>query len=360
MLQRSFLACALVASALPATSAVSAQTRYSFTVIADSADGFDPAGFGCPAMGSEGNVAFKGVLEGVQGIFRGRGAALTVIAMDNGTFGFIGNNPSINSVGDVSFAANLDAGGEAILRGRGGPLTTIAQTDPGVFAFFGFDTSVNDAGVVAFKAELDNFDEGLFFGSGGPIATVYLASTSPFLGTDVGPALNNVGQIAFHEQLDNFTPGIFRSTGTTIVTIADARGFLADFPYPPGINDNGVVVFAATNDEGGQAVLIGSGGPVTRVADNRGPFASFDFGGPGINDANEVVFTATLDTGVQGIFTGPDPLLDRVIETGDTLAGAVVINLTSCREALNNRGQLAFRANLDDGRTVLVRANPAP
>ena len=34
-------------------------------------------------------------------------------------------------------------------------------------------------------------------------------------------------------------------------------------------------------------------------------------------------------------------------------------NVVACTEALNDNGQLAFVAQLDDGRTLVVRADPA-
>jgi hypothetical protein len=339
--------------------------KYKFVPIVDTrTDPFDSFGFGCPAINNVGEVAFRGRLQsGATGVFRSDGRALVTIVEDNfERFGFIGFHPSINDQGDVSFAANVRSGGEAILRGRGGPLTTIAQTEPGPFNFFGFDTSVDGQGNVAFKAELDrafNFDEGLFFGSGGPVTTVYLASTSPFQGTDVGPASNEVGQIAFHEDLDEGGSGIFVWTAGNFTTIATTAGPIGAFLRPPSLGDEGVVAFHALLDGGaGQAIMKGSGGPLTTVADTEGPFSFFGFNGPSVNSHGLVAFSASLDTGEQGLFVGPDPVRDRVIGTGDKLRGGVVTNVTFCREGLNNGGQLAFAARLDDGRSVIVRATP--
>jgi hypothetical protein len=251
------------------------------------------------------------------------------------------------------------------LRGRGGPLTTIAQTNPGPFNFFGFDTSVDGQGNVAFKAELDrafNFDEGLFFGSGGPTTTVYLASTSPFQGNDVGPASNEVGQIAFHEDRDEGGSGIFLWTAGHFTTVATDDGPISSFRSRPSLSDQGVVAFHASLDDGNEAILKGSGGPLTTVADTEGPFSFFGFNGPSVNAQGLVAFSASLDTGEQGLFTGPDPARDRVIGTGDRFQGGEVTSLTFCGEGLNNRGQLVFAAQLADARSairsVILRATP--
>jgi hypothetical protein len=331
---------------------------YVYTIVADSErDNFDPFDLGCPAINDAGVVAFRARRDGgVTGVFRGRGGALAVIALSSrNNFNFIGFHPSINNTGAVSFAANRSEG-ELIARGRGGPLTPIARTEPGIFEFFGFDTSVNDSGVVAFKAELDNFDEGLFFGAGAGTTTVYLASTSQFQGNSVGPAINNRGHIAFQEDLDAGGSGVFLWNGASFITIATDGGPIGSFSAPPSLNDNGAVAFDAFLDNGDGAILRGNGGALTTIASTAGPFSSFNFNGPAINNAGRVAFAATLDAGGDGIFITPNPSSNPVIQTGDALAGSTVTSLVFCREGLSSTGQVAFQAQLSDGRAVIARA----
>jgi len=219
------------------------------------------------------------------------------------------------------------------LRGDGKKLTTIATTKK-EFNFFGFDTSISNSGEVAFKAELDeafNFDEGLFSGSGRAITTHYLASTSDFDGSDSRPAINNVGNIAFDESV-NFDTGIFVGREGSFQTIAapDPNVFVRG----PVLNDSGVAAFYRSffdeaNQEFVEEIVTGSGGPLTTVADTRGPFGSFGSRPPSLNNDGDVAFLATLDDfSTTGIFVGPDPVEDRVIATGDTLEGATVTGLT--------------------------------
>ena len=42
---------------------------------------------------------------------------------------------------------------------------------------------------------------------------------------------------------------------------------------------------------------------------------------------------------------------------GTRLAGSIVFHVSACGEALNEVGDLAFQAQFDDGRTVIVRAD---
>jgi hypothetical protein len=374
----------LIALAAPAYA-----KQYSFTKAADSTrDNFNPNSFTCASINNRGDIAFKAGrtspdgLNSFDGIYRANAnGTLSTIAEDPARrrFGFLGNNPSMNDLGDVSFAANLArTDEEAILRGNGRRLTTIATTAD-KFNFFGFDTSVNNSREVAFKAELDaefNFDEGLFSGSGGSITTHYLNSTDASLGgkpvrfggNDSRPSINNVGDIAFDESIQpNFDPGIFVGREGSFRTIAapDPNRSVQE----PVLNDDGTAAFETSFfDETGQfvtAIVKGKGGPVTTVADTTGPFGFFGFRPPAINNNGDVAFSAILDDDFpnSSIYVGPSPKKDRVIGTGDRLDGATVGSLSFCEEGLNDSGQVAFIAALNDPnslepRTAVFRATP--
>jgi hypothetical protein len=359
--------------------------QYTFTKVADSVeDGFDPNSFGCAAINTRGDIAFRAgrlASDGfntIPGIYRvNADGTLTTIAEDQKRFVFIGSNPSINDSGQVSFAARLDGGNkddtEAILRGEGKKLTIIASTAD-EFAFFGFDTSLNNSGEVAFAAELDNGDEGLFSGSGskkGGLTTHYLTSTSDFDGSDSRPSINNLGDIAFVESID-FVRGIFVGQEGDFTEIAAPEPSDPSIGYrTPMLNDAGTAAFQRSfTDEATQEfveqIVTGNGGPLTVVADTRDEFAFFGFRPPSINNDGEVAFHATLDDGTSGSFVGSDPVADRVIATGDTLDGSIVQNLVFCEEGLSDSGELAFVAQLVDPnspegfRVAVFRATPNP
>jgi hypothetical protein len=365
-------------------SAAQAETLgdYDFTKVADSTeDGFDPFSFGCTSINSRGDVAFRAgrlASDGfntVPGIYRVNAAdgSLTTIVEDEKRFNFIGRNPSMNDSGQVSFAARVDGGKkpdtEAIMLGDGKKLTTIASTAD-EFNFFGFDTSINNIGEVAFKAELDeefNFDEGLFSGQGKGITTHYLASTSAFDGNDSRPSINNLGNIAFEESV-NFDDGIFVGRKGNFTTIAAPDPDVS--VQEPVLNDEGTAAFVRSffdeaSQQGVEEIVTVSGDTLTTVADTRGEFGFFGFRPPSLNNQGDVAFLATLDDGTTGIFVGPDPVEDRVIATGDMLDGETVTSLTFCEEGLNDSGQLAFTAFYEDPdtfetRAAVFRATPVP
>jgi hypothetical protein len=361
---------------------VSAQ-GYTFTKLADSAeDGFDPFSFGCAATNARGDVAFRAGrpapdgFNTIPGIYRiNADGSLTTIVEDDKRFVQIGFNPSMNDLGEVSFAARVDGrkkpDTESILRGSGRKLTTIASTAD-EFNFFGFDTSIGNTGEVAFKAELDGefgFEEGLFSGTGSDVTTHYLASTSDFDGNDSRPSINDLGVIGFDETI-SFESGIFAGREGEFTTIAAPDPDV--FVQKPMLNDSGTAAFYRsfsdqTTGEFVEEVVTGSGGPLTTIADTRGDFRSFGFRPPSLNDAGDVAFHAALDGfATSGIFVGPDPVADRVIATEDSLDGATVQGLTFCEEGLGDPGHLAFIVQLEDVgspqgvRTAVFLATPSP
>src|SRR5215216_4885272 len=201
---------ALVLSALvPEVSLAAA--KYTFTKVADSArDGFDPNAFGCASINNRGDIAFRAGrtssdgLNSFDGIYRANAdGTLTTIAEDpdREQFGFLGRNPSMNDLGQVSFAANLAPDFEqAILRGDGASLTTIATTTA-QFRFFGFDTSVNNHYLNSADVSVDGVQR-------------------RFGGNDSRPSINNGGEIAFDESVQpEFDGGVFVGREGTFRTI---------------------------------------------------------------------------------------------------------------------------------------------
>jgi hypothetical protein len=378
---------ALVAFAAPARA-----QGYSFTKVVDSAaDGFSPFSFECSAINNAGDIAFRTARvprrgsQLIQGIYRANpdGSKLTTIAEFGGGFDFLGQIPSINDLGTVSFAVRqLNRDGSEVqsaLRGNGKKPDTIATTADG-FNRFGFEPTINNSGVVAFKAKLNtidtfDFESGLFSGQDGKranITTYYPSSTSQFseFGTLSRPSINNPGDIAFEEAVDGTSAsGIFVTEGNGFRTIAAADPNV--IVGRPNLNDAGTVAFHRFfNDRPGEELVKADGGTLTVIADTNGPFQSFGFTftgftPPALNNNGETAFLADLDSGGSGIFVGPDAVADRVIATGDTLDGSTVTHLRFCDEGLNDSNELAFQATFDDPsvpegqRVAIFRASPA-
>ena len=333
---------------------------YTYTIIADTDDGFEPFQTGCPAVNNAGEVAFRAQrTSGEQQVLLGSGGELTIIA-DNEAEGleFFEREVAINDRGDVAFAVDLPSSGEAVLRGNGTTLKTMATTAGAPYAFFAPEVSVDGKGRVFYKAILDNGDNGLFSAKQpSKQKTHFLASQTEFDGDSSDTSIRG-SKIAFTESTDDDTFGAYVLDGTKITPIVDDTGGY-NFVDNPSIGPRGRVALHATLDFFGEAIIVGRGGAVQTVADTTGPFGAFGQETPSQNGKGKIVFTATLDDRADyGLYDGPDPVANKIIAPVDSLAGSQVLQVITCEQALNDKGQIAFMARLGDGREVVVRADP--
>lgn len=190
-------------------------------------------------------------------------------------------------------------------------------------------------------------------------------------------AVNNDGSVAFTGGIpdqcvfgDYLAPdgGVFRWDGGTITTIA-TLGLPTDLftviAYP-SINERGQVAFVVTSVgnlcpatpgiEAGD-LYVGDGTRLVKIGET--------FSAPSLNNRGEVAFIGETD-GVLSLLVS-DGKHTRIIadlgplpNPGYFFTDDVFINdrgeVSSL--AINNKGQIAFQTTLDDGRTVVVRADP--
>ncbi len=345
---------------------------YVFTKVVDSvADDFNPQTLriSCPSINNRGDIAFKsernaedGVVDGIYRANAGGGITPIIEVATGGGALLANGNPSMNDSGQVSFGASLSAGVQTILRGDGTVTTTIAETSGQRrgFATLGRETSINDAGEVAFDGQLGSGARGLFSGAGGATTTHYLntedvsvdGNPASFNATEDRPSINNLGDIAFHDEIQGtFRRDIFRGQEESFTTIS-ASNPPASLTLPL-LNNGGTVAWQTEFvDETGfaaRAIVTGNGGTATTVVDSSGAFNLFP--SHAINNTGAVAFSATLDDdnlGIPAIYVGPNPKKDRVIGPGDKLDGGTVVGLNFCEEGLNDSGQLAFVAEIED------------
>jgi hypothetical protein len=353
----------LIAAGLSALCAFSsaAATSYTFTDIADTAGPFGRFGV-YPSINAAGTVAFEADLtNGQLGVFTGRGGPVTTIAETGvgspfGSFGF----PVINQRGTVAFVAGTSAGTGIFTATRGAVTPVVDNILP---PFEGFaDPSLNRAGTSAFVAELKTGELQVLKGTGPPF-TVVADNRGTIDGfVNNGTSINARGTVAFSARFKVGGAGVFTGRGGNLTAIADTDGIFSGFGQDfPKINNQGKVAFVGDLKSGDQGVFLGTGKTLTTIADTREGFSLFV--NTDINNRGTVAFSGFLDAGGEGIFTGADLTADRVIGTGDVLDGATVIRLGGgaglSRIDLNDRGQLVFGATLSDGREGIFRADPA-
>ena len=138
----------------------------------------------------------------------------------------------------------------------------------------------------------------------------------------------------------------------------------------PELNNLGVLAFERSfsdpaTEEFVTEIVSGRSAPFEIQATTRGRFSFFGFRPPAINSSGIVAFHGTLDDNTtSGVYVGPRPARP-VVRTGDVVDGDPISNVVFCEEGLNDSGQLAFVATLDDPdapdgtRIVWVRATPS-
>jgi pimeloyl-ACP methyl ester carboxylesterase len=344
-------------------------SSYNFKLIADTGPNSPYSGLEVgQAINNLGAVAFEANFKsGGEGIFTRNpdGSEGPIIAITSNLISSFTKSPYMNDSGTVSFGAELKDGSTAILKGSGQELTRIADTEP--YSPFGSITGpaprIHQSGTVYFVATLTSGTKGFFVGNGGLPSILYVTG-GQFAAFPGSPASQvNGDTVAFRATLTGGPDGVFTGNGGPTKTIADTS---PDSPFSSflgsEINDEGTVGIIANLKAGGQAIAIAKDGALTTFADTSGPFSHFAEGRLSISNQEKAVFGADLAAGGYGIFDGPDPGADKIVATGDELFGSTVAGFPAVNalnpRALNNAGQVIFRANLADGRTVLVRADP--
>lgn len=343
------------AVSLLAPGADASPINYEFVKIAETDGSIVNLG-GAPSLNELGIVSFKATFDtGLQAILSGSGGALATVADTSGPFSALDGSTSINDAGIVAFRAIFGAGGQGIFTGDGVGLTTIADTSGPLSSVF--SPSMNQSGSVAFVGNLDAGGQAIFAGNGGGLTKIY-DTTGVFDGFTGVVELADNSLIAFKAQIEGPSDGIFVGDGASPTTIATT--FNSTFQIlgdTPSVNSLGTVIFAGVEAGLLPGVYVAVGNPPVPLLliEESGAFSALR--NPAISEDGRIFFEAHLITGERGIFTGPDPINDRVIGSGDALFGSVVDGVTFFR-GINTRGMFAFFAELEDGRRLIVRADP--
>jgi hypothetical protein len=266
---------------------------------------------------------------------------------------------SINNRGDVAFNAEIPGGPyEVALRGNGRTVKTIASSEAGPANPI-TSASVDGKGRVYFTGILDPTDYGLFSARRpGQWTTHHLSSETEFGGI-LSPTAVRGDRVAFMESFDTGGFGVFVQRGASVTRIVETSGPYHAFRAPSIGSRGRVAIHADVDSGGGEVIISGRGGKLTVVAATSGGFETFGAGSQSLNGSGDVIFTAVADGGSgYALYGGADPVADEIVGIGAELAGSQVSHVETCGESLNDSGQIAFRAELDDGREVIVRADP--
>jgi hypothetical protein len=300
-------------------------------------------------------------------VYRGDGET-PVVAVATSIDGFsqagASGNSSIDASGAVYVTGTAPAAGPAgVLAADGNTTTARVLLTAELYNFVLHES--NGAGQVAFVA-----------GGGVPSGfKLWRRETNGDLALTASPgqggvasvgtrrvAINESGVVAAYLDLDGGDAAIARGEPGSFETVAvKATGFVP-LPYFLDIDGAGSVVFLATPDGGsiGGTLLKTTAAAPVAIVDSSGPFANFlDVA---MSDGGDLVFQANRDgpdvSTTGGIYTGSDPVANKVLAVGDAFAISTVSRILL--GDINDAGQIAFFAEVADGRDFVLRADPVP
>jgi MYXO-CTERM domain-containing protein len=219
---------------------------------------------------------------------------------------------SIDAAGAVTVVGSVPPGGPSgILVVGAGPIAARVALSANLYNF-GVHES-NDAGQIVFLA---GSPAGFTLQRREPNGDLSPLATAGFVPQHALLDLDGAGQLSFLATPDASPLGgtLFETTAGGLAPIADASGAFASF-IDVARSEGGALVFQA-NLDGANAATTGS------------------------------------------LYVGPDPVADRVFGVGDAFVGSTVSRLRL--GDVNDAGEIAFFAELQDGRDLVLRADPAP
>lgn len=330
---------------------------YTLTLIATNDGHFVDFAPYVASITDQGVVAFQATLaDGHSGVFLSDGAAISDVAVTTAVESPVqrfASHPDINQAGVLSVYAELKGGEEALLLYAGGQMAVTGVQDS--FKGIGpLGPTMNEAGEVAFRGTL----------SGGEAAILLRHTQGLSMLAAVGegyrsfeglPVVNKAAQVAFRADLQDGRQGVFLHDGITCQPVALIGERFAEIARFPILNDQGTVAFAATHATDGPGLYAATAGALSCLTEGVTGFESFR--GVLINSAGLVAFYGTPVGGQLGIYTGPDAVQHRLLGLGDTLFDGEITDLALNPVSVNEKGQLAIRIALGDGRQFILRAD---
>lgn len=328
-----------------------ARARYRLTPIAATDGRFLDFAPYVASINDDGLVAFQAALHGGgSGVFTGDGATITgVTDPASGPVREVTSHPDLNGSGEVCFYGALAPGERGVFGVRSGVPTRLAD------AHGPLGPTMNEAGAVAYRAPTRSGQGGIFTVLGG--LTEEIARTGERFGEFHGlPVIERDGRVVFRADLRTGGQGVYVNDGPRTTAIAETGAELDSIAPFPTMNAGGTVAFCAARRDGRAGVFLSTGGPPECIIESGRGFESFR--GVLINSAGPVALIATPAGGRLGVFTGPAPGRDGLLSIGSPLMGSRVAEFALNPVSVNEAGQLAMRARLEDQRQYILRADP--
>ncbi len=307
------------------------------------------AGFGVyvPAVRDDGLVSFWAQERaGGSGIFAAAGGSVRPIARSSdGLFDQVLSHPDVDGDGRCCFYARLAHGGAGVvLCDRAGP--GVVADSPGPLG-----PTCSENGHIAFRRSGPGGAESIVAMRDG-VAAEIAATGARFAAFHGLPVINRRGLVAFRADLAAGGHGVFVAGDDAVRAAAETGAEFAALGHFPSINDSGAVAFTGVPRPGGSALLVDAAECRRTILDSGAAFESIR--GALLNNRGVVAFFATPRGGTLGVFTGPDPAADCLLSLGSDYQGSVVTDFALNPVSVNNRGQVAARVRVEDGREFIA------
>ena len=352
---RCVIAALLGLFAVDAAPALAQFPPYVFTRIADNITN-DPnvGGANCVGVNARGLVVLKfaPVGSGTNELWLGDGQTFSKAAAIAGSF-----CGSLNDLDELAYGVS-ESGIVKLVRNSNGVITTLARSDLAPY-YSGSTTylpSLSNSGSAVFQSTGQpgpGTGAGIYIGPSG--LKVYNASTDIPLASFTTSSMNDNEVVVFRGQAADGRMGIYRGGDTPLIETGDntSLGPIGIGLHRPVINNGGRVAFTGSTPTVSGVFSTVDGVNVTHLG--SGPEGTAPIS---LNDAGVVAYRRTSD-GFDGIFLGRSGTPNhKLITAGDPIDGSVLQVAFLWEEALNNDGQVAFFAQLANGRRGVYRADP--
>lgn len=308
-----------------------------------------------------GDVAYRRGLPGEESIVLNRGGVETIVAEGSPTI--LVGDPNVNDLGTVSYFRRATSNDQSIWFWRDGAARQVITTVGSEYRRLRrptFDQALNNNDQYAFRADANTSAGQVIDVLSGGAFTRIAENGGGVLPIFGGPSINDSGDLAYLTFEDDVIETIVSVVDGVSSTIAREVEAGLDFQSRATINNAGAVSYSSiafdpiAGDfvEGG-GLYLHTGGATQLIADTAGQF--FLFGSPSLNDRGEIAFLATLDDGRRSLNVFSAGIISTIIATGDLLDGFIVSSFLN-RPVINNRGEIAFSVILSDGTQRLYTA----
>ena len=366
--------------------------QITFTKVADTTQPFPGrstnfSGFGAPAISggvvafeADGGSSFAGVFRWTNGVLQKAADYNTAIASGSGNFTFFsGGFATYTENGLVTFRG-IGSAGSGLFQFDGTSLTRLMDTTTpnpipggtGPFSVF-FAPNMKD-GAIALLAQNTNSLRGIYLRTNSTL-TQLLAPGTAYIGGGTG-VLSFSSQVGFddgnlafwsYNSATNTDNAIYTLANGTLTKVAEKNVTLVPgvgTPFttlnsPPDVSGTKVAfqgsysggsgIYGVNLDGSGLVALVDTTTPIPLGSGYFTSVSSFEY------DSGDLVFYGIGAAGA-GIYRLRAGTLARIIDTSMTLDGKGIANFTF-RDAGYANGEIAFRANFNDGSRGIYTAN---